>query len=330
LSQDIVNLPYARSWRDIPQPIKPRALSREGQWRLFASALRVMVFVLTTLGVGWGVWEVTRALQEDPKQMPAAAKSVPVKNLALKTDGHLDAAWLARTLALPRNASLMELDLQRLRAQLLAHGQVRTAAVTRHFPDTLDVRLSEREPVIRLRTDLGGGAVRTLLVAEDGVVFEGCGFDPEKIEALPWLVPAKLARQDGQFLPIPGMPLVAELLERAQRETARLFATWQIVSIAGLEADGEIEVRTRTGTKVVFGAKSEFFPQLAKLDAVWDALAKSPAAPARIDLSLGREVPVSFAVTPLPPAAPPAAAAPAPARTAFNFRILPPNSHREL
>lgn len=330
MSQDIVNLPYARSWRDIPQPVKPRALSREGQWRFFASALRVTLFVATTLAIGWGVWEVGRSLQENPKQMPAAAKAVPVKNLALKTDGHLDAAWLARTLALPRNISLMELDLQRLRAQLLANGQVRSAAITRNFPDTLDVRLSERVPVIRLRSDLGGGAVRTLLVAKDGVAFEGFGFDAERIEALPWLVPAKLERRDGELLPIAGMPLVAELLERAERETGRLFATWHIVSLAGLESDGELEVRTRTGTRIAFSAGTEFFPQLAKLDAVWDSLAKSPAPPARIDLSLGREVPVSFAQAPLTGATATVGPAPAPPKAAFNFRIVPPNSNREL
>ncbi|MBI5770317.1 MAG: FtsQ-type POTRA domain-containing protein [Verrucomicrobia bacterium] len=320
MNHDLVNLPYARSWRDIPQPVKPRALSREGQWRLFASGLRLGGFIAATLAVGWGVWEIARSLQENPKRMPAAAKAVPVKHLALKTDGHLDAAWLVRTLALPRNASLMELDLLRLRDLLLAHGQVRTATLTRNFPDTLEVRLAEREPVVRLRTDLGGGEVRTLLVAKDGVVFEGAGFASEKLEALPWLAPARLARVEGRIQPIAGLPLVADLLERAQRETARLFATWEIVSLAGLEADDEIEVRTRQGARIVFGTKGEFFPQLAKLDAVWDQLAKASVPPARIDLSLGREVPVSFAAQPLP-----APAAADPVKSAFTFRFSPPN-----
>jgi cell division protein FtsQ len=282
-------------------------------------------FIAATVAVGWGVWEVSRSLQENPKQMPAAAKAVPVRHLALKTDGRLDAAWLVRTLALPKNASLMELDLHRLRDLLLANGQVRSAALTRNFPDTLEVRLAEREPVVRLRTDLGGGEVRTLLVAKDGVVFEGAGFDDEKLESLPWLQPARLARVDGKIQPLTGLPLVADLLERAQRETARLFATWEVVSLAGLESDQEIEVRTRSGTKIVFGAKGEFFPQLAKLDALWDQMMSAPAAPARIDLSLGREVPVSFAAASLPAAAPGVAAAAAPKKVAFNFRILPPN-----
>jgi cell division protein FtsQ len=321
VSHDLVNLPHARNWRDIPQEVKPRAMSREGQWRVIASGLRMAGFVVAVLLVGWGVWEVAQALQENPKRMPTAAKSVPVKHLALRTDGRLDAAWLGRALALPKNASLMELDLLQLRSRLLADGQVRTATVARNFPDTLDVQLTEREPVIRLRADLGGDDVRTLLVAKDGVVFEGTGYDYAKLDELPWLAPGRLARSGKKILPIAGMNLVAELLDRAQRETAPLYAQWKVVSLAALESDGEIHVQTKTGTVVVFGANADFFPQLAKLDALSAMLTKAPTSPARIDLSLGREVPVSFGQQ---------AAAAVPTGNASSFQLFPTKLNREL
>ena len=252
--------------------------------------------VTVVAGAVWAGCEVTAALRKNPAMMPQAAKAVPVKNFSLKTnaDGVLDANWLKRTLALPKGVSLMELNLDQLRTKLLADGQVSTAAVALSFPDTLDVRIAERSPVVRLRAQLGAGDERTLLVARDGVVFEGAGYDAAQLEPLPWLAGAKLSRTGARFAPIEGMNRVAELLASARLNAESLLATWQVISLERFASDREIEVRTKPGTAVVFSAEGDFTVQLAKLDYQWEALAKLPTPPAKIDLSLGREVPVRF------------------------------------
>ena len=114
------------------------------------------------------------ALQENPRKIPATAKAVPMKPPELKTmrDGVLDDAWLARTLEIPPGASLMELDLEKLQARVLADRQVLTANITRLFPDRLIVQVTERMPIARIRVDLGV-VQRDLLVARDGVLFFG-------------------------------------------------------------------------------------------------------------------------------------------------------------
>jgi len=285
------------------------------------------------MAVAWGGWEVAAALRKNPTAMPQVAKAVPVRNFSLKTnaEGVLDATWLKRTLALPKGVSLMELDLQQLRARLLADGQVSRASVTLNFPDTLEARIAERSPVARLRAQLGSGDERTLLVARDGVVFEGTGFDAERRDALPWLAGAKLSRTGGRFAPIAGMNLVADLLAQARLNTEALLASWQIVSLERLASDREIEVRTRPGTVVVFGADGDFAVQLAKLDYQWEALAKLPAPPTKIDLSLGREVPVMFDATAAAANAKGAMAAkPAPAAPFLVFPNSPAKTKREL
>jgi cell division septal protein FtsQ len=320
VNYDTTNLPHSRNWRDIPQHVKPRAMSPGGRRRLVTAAARVAGLVVAAAVVTWGAWVVAAALQENPKNMPDVAKAVPVKNLRLKSDGVLDAdvAWLARTLALPKNASLMTLDLQQLRARLLAGGQVSAASLTRKFPDTLEVRVTEREPIARLRAEFPRGDVRELLVARDGVAFEGAGFGAARLGVLPWLDGVKLTPQGARFAPIAGVDIVARLLEKAKRETPRLYDSWQVVSLAKLDSDDEIEVRTKTGTLVVFGAKADFFLQLAKLDYQWEVLANATAPVAKIDLSLGREVPVTFASQ---PAAPPPKA---------GLQFLQPPPKREL
>ncbi len=331
MSQSLVHAPQARSWRDIPQPVKPRVMSRGGRWRLAASLARVLAFVAVVIVVAWGAWEVIAALRANPSNMPAAARTVPVKNFVLKTnaDGVLDAAWLRSALGLPKGATLMELDLQQLRARLLADGQVSVASLTRNFPDTLEVRIAERAPVARLQAQFGDGAERTLLVARDGAVFPGHGYDTARIETLPWLAGFKLARAGGRFAPIEGVNVAADLLAHAQLDTPHLYAAWQVVSLARLASDREIEVQTKTGTTVVFGAEGDFAVQLAKLDFQLELLAKATAPVAKINLALGREVPVSF-VAPLAAASNTTASAAKPAKTApAPFISLFPNSQSQ-
>ncbi len=318
MNQPLVHAPQARNWRDIPQPVKPRAMSREGRWRLLASLARVLAFVVAVLGVSWGAWEVVAALQENPSKMPAAARTIPIKNFALKTnaDGVLNATWLRSALALPKGATLMDLDLQQLRARLLSDGQVSAASLTRNFPDTLEVRVAERAPVARLHAQFGSGEERTLLVARDGVVFAGTGFDADRLDQLPWLAGMKLARTGGRFAPIEGMNAVATLLAEAQLQAAHLYATWQIVSLARLASDKEIEVRTKAGLVIVFGADGDLTLQIAKLDYQLEKLATVPLPASKINLALGREVPVTFDVPPAPATLPtaPRGAAVAPAK----------------
>jgi cell division protein FtsQ len=262
--------------------------------------------------------------EKNPRAMPAAAKTVPVKSFSLRTngDGVLDAQWLKQALALPKGASLMELDLQQLRTRLLAYGQVNAASLTLNFPDTLEVRISERSPIVRVRAQVGSGEERTLLVARDGVVYEGIGYEAARLEELPWLSGAKLARTGNKYEPIDGMSAVADLLAQARLNAEPLYRMWQVVSLARLRSDHEIEVRTKPGTVVVFGADGDFAVQLAKLDYQWETLSRLPAPVAKIDLSLGREVPVTFESAAAKPAAPSGASA----KNAPNIRLFnPPN-----
>lgn len=305
------NASASRTWRDIPQPLKPRAMSRGGRWRLAMALVRTGSAVALGGTALWGAWRVAAALGENSRAMPAAAKAVPVKHLELRTAGGgvLDSGWLRRTLALPAGAALMELDLDRLKARLLAEGQVQSANLTRHFPDRLVAQIAERSPVARVRAAAPGAAERMFLVARDGVVYPGSGYDEALLDSLPWLDGFALVRAGAGFRPIRGMDVVSDLLARAQYEAGHLYAEWSVVSLARLESDREIEVVTRAGSTVVFSTRSDFFPQLAKLDYMRDYLAANfPPVRVRIDFTLGREVPVAF--EPLAPGADARATAP--------------------
>jgi hypothetical protein len=287
VNHQLVNIPAARSWREISQPVKPRAMSTGGRWRLVMACVRTTVLVALLGGLGWGAWLLVAALQENPKRVPAAAKSVPVKPPELKKtmrEGVLDNAWLARTLELRPGVSLMELDLEKLRARVLADQQVLTANIRKIFPDRLEVQITERMPIARVRVDLGI-VQRDLLVARDGVLFFGTGFDTAMLKTLPWLDGIAVTRDGAGFRPIANMDVVARLLAEAQFSAPHLYQFWQSVSLARLESDRELEVTTKDGTKALFTAKLGFFMQLAHLDNVIERLSGVRGARARVDLT---------------------------------------------
>ncbi|QYM78078.1 FtsQ-type POTRA domain-containing protein [Horticoccus luteus] len=289
------NSPATRHWRDIPQQVKPRAMSKGGRRRLFWSSLRTMVGVVALGLIGWATWAAVHSWQNSSGRVSHAVPATPISEIVLVTDGVLERTWLVDTLALPRGATLMELDLMRLRERLLASGQVRTAVLTRNFPSTLVATLSERAPVVRVNAQAPGDAApKTLLVARDGVVFSGAGFDPAMIATLPWLDGVRLVRSGSGFASIDGMGAVAELLSKAKFEAEHLYRKWRVVSLERYASDGELVVTADDGLKMRFSVNDDYFRQLARLDLVLD-YTNNPARPqAAIDLALGGQVPVTL------------------------------------
>jgi len=333
MSKDNLTLPETRTWREIPQHVRPRAMSREGRRRLLMGSMRATLGVLALVMVAWGGWKIAAVIR-DPSSMPDAAKSDRIRRLVLVTDGVLDNGWLARTLSMPSTATLMGVDLTQLRARVLADAQVSSAAVIRNFPDTLTVRISERSPVARLMAQSGGEPPRMLLVSRDGVAFAGTGLDPAMIASLPWIEGINLVRRAGAMAPIEGMSTVADLLASAKLEAQGLYRTWQVVSMARLASDGEIEVHSSSGMKVTFGTREDFLRQIARLDLLIDSSTDATRPLREVNLSLGAEVPVAYG-TAAPtlggaPAKPAYEAPTAPLITYPGFTNLQIDAHRGL
>jgi len=299
-----------RTWRDIPQNVTPRAMSRAGRRRQWMRRLRWVGFGAGLLALCAGVLFVARMMAEGDLQLARASNAEPVREVVLRTDGVLNQAWIIRRLALPPDATLIDLDLSSLRERLLADRQVITATLTRKFPATLEVSLSERSPVARINVRSGGtdAVPRPQLVARDGVVYPGNGYDARLLAELPWLGGVRLRRLvpgtggAAQFAPIFGMPLVAELLATARNEAPALYKTWRVVSLARLESDAEIEVKTDTIDRIIFNARESagFLRQVAQLDLLLDSVQPGAGAISEINLAIGRmidgriQVPVTF------------------------------------
>jgi cell division protein FtsQ len=270
-------------------------MSQEGRRRVVAAVGRALGAVAGVALLAWMAWEMAALLRPVPAGVLAEGQARPVRPPVLVTDGVLTNAWLKRTLALPPGATLMSLDLFQLRARVLADSQVSAATVERNPPDGLTVRIAERSPVARLMAQVGGGEPHAWLVARDGAVFAGTGFDPALLATIPWLDGVKLVRRGAGFAPIAGMEPAAALIAMAKLEADRMYRTWQVVSLSRVASDGLIEVRTRDGLKIIFSTSGDYLRQLARLDLLVESAGGDPAHPLReINLSLGSQVPVHY------------------------------------
>ena len=278
-------------------------MSRGGRRRLLLGFFRGTLLLLAVAVLLGGVYFFTEMMQGGTRPLARAVNAVPIKEIALRTDGVLDQAWIVRTLALPPKATLMDLNIDRLRDRLLADPQVKSATVSRKFPATLDVSLAERPPVALVNARIGNEAPRPYLVARDGTVYRGSGYDQATLAALPWLDGVKLRLDGDHFEPIRGMEAVADLLATTRNEAPHLYHTWKVVSLERLESDAEIHVRATNIEKVIFSARSsgDFLRQIAQLDALLDSVHAAEDQPVNeINLAVGRmidgriQVPVTF------------------------------------
>ncbi len=292
--------PPSRSWKDIRQEVNPRAMSNEGRRRRMIASLRFAAVCALALGGAAAGIEIFLTSQSDPACLKDPDGSIPLKQVVFSTDGVLDRPWMDRTLALPKKASLMNLDLAALERRLLASGQAQAVVVRRRFSDhALTVTVQERVPVVRLMAQVDGGPPCLRLVARDGVVYEGVGYEPAALERLPWLDGVRLKRSaGGGFEPIAEMGPAADLLQTARAMVPGLSAGWQVVSLARSASDQEIVVHSALIPEIVFDLREGFPRQLARLDYIVDFLRSKGAPPLqRIDLALGGQVPVELQET---------------------------------
>ncbi len=297
MSQGTSNLPPSRSWRDIRQGVSARAMSRAGRQRKAWAGVKAAVVGLLILGGCGGALVLYLMWEHEPAKLKEPVRMAPLRQVVFSTDGVLDPAWMGRALALPPKPTLMGLDLDALEQRLLASGQVQSVVLHRRFRDnTLVVTVRERTPVARLMVQEGAARPRMWLVARDGVIYEGAGYDQAELGRLPWLGGIALQRTARHgFRPIAGMDRVADLLSAARGLVPLLYANWEVVSLARLASDREILVRSRDIPEIVFDARGDFPRQLAKLDYIVATLRQQGGPPmARVDFSVGSQVPVEL------------------------------------
>lgn len=288
-----------KSWSDLPQSGSRRAttsIARARRWRI-AGRLGLGMAVLLVLGAAVGL--VVSIVRQQGPSGPVSPSPTALTEIEFSTDGVLKREWFEAQFGGDHGRRFNEIDLPTLRRRVESFGQVREVALAVELPNRLKVSLKERQPVLRARV-LQDKRPVDLLIATDGVVYQGHGYSAETLQWLPHVSGVRIARQGDGFAPIPGMETVAELLELGRTRVPAIYRTWRVVSLDRF-ARGDpaahgatITIRGHYVVETIFEA-SGFEAQLEKLVRLVEyALAHEIRQIERVDLSFPDQAVVEF------------------------------------
>lgn len=284
----------SKSWKDIDQDVRAKSMSSTAFKRMFFARCRksvITIVAIAAIAVGAKLFLET---EDVSSALTQAGRALPLKMVETESDV-LDREWILHYLDLNRDGlNLLTLDLGEMKQSLESYSQIRSAELARQLPDTLFVSIQEREPIAKIIASDVDRARITLLVDQEGVVYEGIGYDSKMVRSLPSLDGIRLKRKDGGFEPISGMDVVEVLLTEARTLAPHLYRSWKVVS---MEAWPNIVVKSDFAKEAVFEpTPGGYRRQLAELDYIIDYnKSRSVNRVARVDLTLKSQVPVTRA-----------------------------------
>ncbi len=206
-------------------------------------------------------------------------RSLAAHRITVVGNRHLDEMTVMRQAGLLPGVNILSVRLGRCRDRLLAHPWIAQAAVGRRFPDRIDIRIVEHQPVAMV--ELADGrflidtAGRPFKRWQDG--------DPDEIPVI-----RGLAYTDLPALSPPETPMLAEALEvlRCWREAMPAAAPDQppLAVLADRDAGMTVETGSDLGT-VVLGY-GHYREKIANLNRLLTGMAvQDTAGWRRIDLT---------------------------------------------
>ncbi len=281
------------SWRGIRQSARQVKVSRFAKQRYLKLVCRTVAVAVLLAALGGAAWGAFRLIEEGSKKITSIIPSSPVEIIEVVTDGVIPEEWVLNRIDLPDEIPLMEVDIHAIKNDIERHRQVRRAVVSRRLPNKLQIQMEERMPMMRLAARDTEGRRANLLVAEDGMVYQGVGYNRSFLASLPYISGVQLRREGGGFRRLEGMEPVAELLGLARSEAPDTYSSWKEVSCRDLPL---IRIRSDEISEIVF-RNEDFSEQLKRLQSLvlYQRREMSGIHYDRVDLSLGRDadVPVS-------------------------------------
>ena len=123
---------------------------RRRRTQVLASGLGAFVLLL---GIIYGLW---RGGWWVAQHFVYRNEHLQVREFNVRTDGVIDPAHLKRWAGVKTNDNLFAIDLHAIKRQLETHGLIRQASLERVLPGTLNLRVTERVPLARVRLRYGG------------------------------------------------------------------------------------------------------------------------------------------------------------------------------
>jgi POTRA domain, FtsQ-type len=261
---------------------------RKTGWTLFITALLGFAAYVTWRG---GEAFLRWAIFENP--------FFEIHQLAIETDGVIQKEQIRQWAGVQLGKNLFALDLGRVRRDLEFIPTIASAEIERILPDTLRIRVTERDAVARfIFPNLNGatGGERGVYTLDANGIFM-LPLEPDQcrsprdalIDNLPFLVGIPLQDlRPGEPVKFPAALAALGLISAFEKSP--LVGLVEIQSI-DLITPGLLQVATRQSGQITFGL-TQFDRQLRRWQAVYEYGRKQGKSVATLDLSVANNVPL--------------------------------------
>jgi hypothetical protein len=232
---------------------------RAARLKLAGTALAVAV------GAGIGLFLIWRTGEWSLNALVLTNDAFAIKRLVIETDGILPVEQLQRWAGVKKGDNLLALDLARVKRDLELVSLIESVAVERVLPNTLRVRVMEREPVAQVKMpQLTRGGVEFVRYH-----FDASGYVMLVKEHAPGLAPGAQAEDTLPVLSgINGTDLTPGRAANSPTVQAalRLITEFDDSPMAGLVDVERIEVSNPGWLQVTTGQRSQVTFSLDRLD----------------------------------------------------------------
>ncbi len=160
--------------------------------RAMGKGLKLILLLAIIGGIGWGSWKGVQHLF-------LGNEKYRLREIDVQTNGHIDPARVVDVTGIDIDASLFAIKTTQMRKKLDALPEVMECEVERRLPGTLKVILTERVPIVWLKSRQLGypGCKRGGVLADkDGITFPCEGAMWETAKSLPTII-IHSARKDA-------------------------------------------------------------------------------------------------------------------------------------
>ena len=271
LKDNIPSPAKLKNWRDIEQKGKVRPIvTRIGRRRRFFLFLKHWAITMSVLCVIMLLGFMVYLFRIDQGMLKVSLPSHQIGKIQFKSDGYLTLEWFNSLVLVPPEVNLLNVDILAVKKALMKEVQIKGVSVSRRFPNTLEVSIKERKPILRARFKDEHEEVRSVLIASDGVVYKGHAYPKQFLSKLPFITEGiQFLNSESGIKPVTGIGPLTKLLDIAPKQYPAVYNTWKWVAIRNY--GGEIEsskasivIKSRDVEEIVF-APMEFERQLELL-----------------------------------------------------------------
>ena len=277
-----------------------------------ARARMAMISVALIFGTVLGLYVLWRLGDFALTQLVYENKSFAIQQVDVETDGVISPDQLRRWSGVRAGQNLLALDLTRVKHDLELVPMIQSASVERILPQTLRIRVVEREPVAQVNVPRprDGGGIEMMIFQLDAQGYVLLPLDPRQRavplaqadDTLPVVSGINTSDlQPGRRVDLPQVQSALQLLAAFAQSPMSALVDLKRIEVSSPQV---LVVTTGQGSEITF-APDNFDRQLARWRSVYDECVRENKTIATLDLAVNDYTPLKFLeANSVPPSAP--------------------------